>query len=60
MTEIPNERECWYHAADCLSAAYKELGDAGDDLRGLADPGFFKALAEAKDAINRAKNEIRA
>lgn len=48
------------HAADCLNAAYRELGDAADDLRYIVDADFMQAIADAKAAINRAKNEISA
>ena len=56
----PDERDLYYNAAACLTAAYKELGHAADDLRDLASPAALLAIAEAKAAINLAKGEIGA
>jgi hypothetical protein len=56
----PNERDLMYSAIDSLNAAYKELGNAADDLRGIVDPAFLAEIAKAKDAINRAKDVIGA
>ncbi len=58
--ESTNERDLYYHAAECLTEAYRELGAAADDLRGIASPRFLAEITKAKDAINRAKNEIGA
>lgn len=60
IPEQPIERDLYYHAVDCLNAAYKELGNAADDLRGIAPQAFAPYLAEAKRAINLAKDLIGA
>lgn len=60
MDRQPSEQDLYYHAADCLDTAYRELGSAADDLRGFAGTEFMRAVAEAKRAINRAKDEIGA
>jgi hypothetical protein len=56
----PSDQELLYTAADKLTAAYRELGDAADCLRGLGKPAALRAIGEAKEAINRAKEEIDA
>lgn len=49
-----------YTAADALDAARRELDTAAECLRGLASPAVLRAISEAKEAINRAKDEIGA
>jgi hypothetical protein len=60
MTEPRDERAHFYDAAACLDEAYRELGRAADDLRGIVSPAFLAEIAKAKDAINRAKDVIGA
>lgn len=60
MTDNRDERACFYHAAECLDSAYKEVGDAADDLRDLVDAEFHRAIKRAKKAINEAKDIIGA
>ncbi len=52
------ERERLYTAAESLTAAYKELGGAADELRDLADPVVLQVIERAKQAINEAKGMI--
>jgi hypothetical protein len=58
--EQPNERDRYYHAADCLDTAFRVLGAAADDLRGIASNRFLAEISRAKDAIDRARGEIGA
>jgi len=60
IPESPSGRDLYYHGVDCLDTAYKALGDAADDLRGIAPQAFAPYLAEAKRAINLAKDLIGA
>lgn len=56
----PSERELFYSTVDGLIVADRELDAAADNMGGLADPKFMRAIADAKDAINRAKDAIGA
>lgn len=58
IPQRPTERELRQHAIERLNEAYKALGDAADDLRGIAPQAFAPYLAEAKHAINLAKDLI--
>lgn len=55
-----SDQDLRWAAARELNDAYRKLGDAADDVRGLVDDAFFRAIREAKDAINRAKDIIGA
>lgn len=70
MTALPTRREIFLEATDELSGAYRALGDAADWLRSdwrpvgssltpvqaTARSEMFDAIADAKAAINRAKD----
>jgi hypothetical protein len=56
----PDERDRYYHAAECLDAASRELSAAADDLRGIASIRLLAEIVRAKDAIDRARGEIGA
>jgi len=56
----PAHQHLYWDAVANLTEAYRLLGDAADDLRGLGEVEFLQAVGEAKAAINRAKDEIRA
>lgn len=60
MTDPEVRRRCISDATARLNQAYRLLGDAADDLRGLGFLDALDAIGEAKTAINQAKNEIGA
>ncbi len=60
MPEPTFDRDTTYIAAYALNAAYRELSSAADLLRYTGHLEALKAISDAKDDINRAKNEIGA
>lgn len=61
MPEVEQiRRRCVTDATTRLNQAYRLLGDAADDLRGLGFPDALNAIGDAKTAINRAKDHIDA
>lgn len=60
MSDQQVRRRCISDATARLNHAYRLLGDAADDLRGLGFPEALNKIGEAKSWINRAKDEIHA
>jgi hypothetical protein len=58
MSDPQIRRRCISDATARLNQAYRLLGDAADDLRGLGFPDALNEIGRAKDAINRAKDQI--
>ena len=72
MSALPTREEIFIKALAELSTAYRALGDAADwlrsdwrpvgssltDAQGNARTAMYQAIAEAKTAINKAKDAI--